>query len=505
MTASFHLYLAIFLPLGVTPLLAALDKWPGLRDTASVGTAVSTFLLVLIVLRFDLGGTAIELPVIEVMPGLLLAFGVEPLGLVFALLASGLWIVVAIYAVGYMRANEEEHRTRFSICFALAIAAALGIAFAANLFTLFIFYEVLTLSTYPLVAHKQTPEARAGARVYLSILLSTSICFFLVAIIWVWTATGTLDFMPGGVIEGRIDPGLAPFLLALFAFGIGKAALMPFHRWLPSAMVAPTPVSALLHAVAVVKAGVFALLKVAVYIFGIDYLSRTGASEWLMWVAAASILIAAAIAITRDDLKARLAYSTISQLAYVTLGVALANQMGIIGGTMQMVMHAMAKITLFMCAGAIYVTTHKTRVSEMRGLGRQMPWTFAAYLIASFSIIGLPPLGGGWSKLFLLMSAADAGQMSMIVVLALGSMLSIAYLLPVAGTALFMPIRRANTLGAAAVEPITIAVREAPLLCLLPICATALGCIALFFFGNDIYNFLLHIPLLPGVPEAPAP
>lgn len=505
MTPSFALYLAIFLPLAATTLLAALDGRPTLRDIASVGIAIVTFGLVLVVFEGLRAGATIDLALIEVMPGLLLAFGVEPLGMVFALLASGLWIVVAIYAVGYMRANAEEHRTRFAICFTLAIAAALGIAFAANLFTLFIFYEVLTLSTYPLVAHKETPEARSGARTYLSILLSTSIGFFLVAIIWTWTATGTLEFVPGGIVEGRIDADAAPFLLALFVFGVGKAALMPFHRWLPSAMVAPAPVSALLHAVAVVKAGVFTLLKIGVYIFGVGYLSLSGASDWLVWVAAVSIIVAALIAISKDDLKARLAYSTVSQLAYVTLGVALANQMGVVGGTMQMIMHAMAKITLFMCAGAIYVAAHKTRVSEMAGLGRQMPWTFAAFLVASLSIVGLPPMGGGWSKWFLLLAAADARQTAMIAVLALGSLLSIAYLLPVAGTALFMPPRRANTLGAAAIEPVASSIAEAPLLCLIPICATALGCIALFFFGNEIYEFLLTIPILPVAPEAIAP
>ncbi len=500
MTPSFALYLAIFLPLSATVLIGALGRWPNARDAASVITAIVTFALVLLVLRGFLAAADTSVGLFELMPGLFIAFGVEPLGMVFALLASGLWIVVAVYAIGYMRANEEEHQTRFAICFALAIGASLGIALAGNLFTLFIFYEVLTLSTYPLVAHKGTPEARAGARTYLTILLATSICLFLPAIIWVWTATATLDFFPGGVLDGRVDPAFAPVLLALFAFGIGKAALMPFHRWLPSAMVAPTPVSALLHAVAVVKAGVFTMLKVGIYIFGIEYMSRTGASIWLAWAAAASLIISAVIALTKDDLKARLAYSTVSQLAYVTLGMALANQMGIIGGTMQMVMHAMAKITLFMCAGAIYVTTHKTRVSEMTGLGRQMPVTFTAFLIASFSIIGLPPLGGAWSKWFLLMGAADAGQTFLIGVLAIGSLLSVFYLLPVAGKALFMPPRFPNTLSAAAVAPAGIA--EAPYLCLLPICITAIGCLALFFFGNEIYGFLLRIPLLAVAPEA---
>lgn len=482
------LFLALFLPLSAIVLLGALREFPRARDVAHVGTAVVTFSLVLLLLVRFLKADIPNVFLFEVMPGLPINFSIEPLGMVFALLASGLWIFISLYAVGYMRANGEEHQTRFAMFFTLAVAAALGIAFSANLFTLFIYYELLTLSTYPLVAHKGTPEARRGARIYLSILLSTSIGFFLVAIIWTWTVAGTLDFAAGGILQGHLDPGYAPLLLALFAFGIGKAALMPFHRWLPSAMVAPAPVSALLHAVAVVKGGVFTLLKVSVYIFGTGFLSATHAAVWLCWVAAISIIVAAVIAISKDDLKARLAYSTISQLAYVTLGVALANQMGMIGSTMQIVMHAMAKITLFMCAGAIYVAAHKTKVSEMSGLGRQMPITFIAFFVASLSIVGLPPMGGAWSKWFLLLSAADANQIAMIAVLGIGSLLSIAYLMPIPVKALF---------GAVPAGQAPSDAHEPPLSMLLPICATALGCVLLFFFANEIYGFLLHVPLLP--------
>ena len=417
--------------------------------------------------------------------------------MLFATVASGLWIVTAIYSIGYMRGAHEKKQTRFYICFALAIASALAIAFSGNLFTLFIFYEVLTISTYPLVAHKETPEARAGARVYLGILMTTSILFLLVAVIWTWNIAGTMEFRAGGILEGKIDPAYAPFLLALFAFGIGKAALMPFHRWLPAAMVAPTPVSALLHAVAVVKAGVFTMLKVGTYIFGVGFLSKTGASDWLMWIAAASILIASIVALTKDDLKARLAYSTVSQLSYITLGMALANQMGVIGGSMHIVTHAVGKITLFMCAGAIYVAAHKTKVSELDGLGRKMPVTFICFTIAALSIIGLPPFAGAWSKWYLLLAAADEGQMVMILVLMLSSLLNVAYLLSISGRAFFAPARdrMAHSLGAAAAP--SKGIEEAPLFCLIPICLTALGCVAVFFAVGGLYEYLLSIPILP--------
>lgn len=497
MTDANALLLALAIPTMTMFLIAASGSRPNIRDGISVAASVATFAVVLRLLESVMGGARPSVTLIEVMPGLVINFAIEPLGMLFATVASGLWIVTAIYSIGYMRGAHEKKQTRFYICFALAIASALAIAFSGNLFTLFIFYEVLTISTYPLVAHKETPEARSGARVYLGILMTTSILFLLVAVIWTWNIAGTMEFRAGGILEGKIDPAYAPFLLALFAFGIGKAALMPFHRWLPAAMVAPTPVSALLHAVAVVKAGVFTMLKVGTYIFGVGFLSKTGASDWLMWIAAASILIASIVALTKDDLKARLAYSTVSQLSYITLGMALANQMGVIGGSMHIVTHAVGKITLFMCAGAIYVAAHKTKVSELDGLGRKMPVTFICFTIAALSIIGLPPFAGAWSKWYLLLAAADEGQMVMILVLMLSSLLNVAYLLSISGRAFFAPARdrMAHSLGAAAAP--SKGIEEAPLFCLIPICLTALGCVVVFFAVGGLYEYLLSIPILP--------
>lgn len=498
MTHGTILLLAIFIPAAATFLIAALGSRPNLRDGTSVFAAVATFVAVMALLGPVMDGARPDVALFEVMPGLLMAFSIEPLGMLFAVVASALWIVTAIYSIGYMRGAGEKKQTRFYICFAIAISGAIGIAFSANLFTLFIFYEILTISTYPLVAHKETPEARKGARTYLAILMTTSIAFLLVGIVWVWNLAGTLDFRPGGILDGKIDPAFAPFLLALFAFGIGKAALMPFHRWLPAAMVAPTPVSALLHAVAVVKAGVFTMLKVGTYIFGVGFLSKTGASDWLIWLAAASILIASIVALTKDDLKARLAYSTVSQLSYITLGMALANQMGVIGGSMHIATHAVGKITLFMCAGAIYVAAHKTKISELDGLGRKMPFTFIAFTIAALSIIGLPPFAGAWSKWYLMVAGADAGQIAILGVLMLSSLLNVAYLLPIPARAFFAApsAKPAHSLGAAA-SPDTGKIEEAPLFCLVPICVTAIGCIVLFFLIGGLYEFLLHIPILP--------
>ena len=484
MDTSTAILLSMILPAVAVVLNLVLRNRDNLRDGLTFMIAAATFAVVLVIL-YNVG-SQITAPLVlfEVLPGLDLAFNVEPLGLMFALLASGLWIVTHIYAIGYMRTNKEKNHARFFACFSFAIFSVMGIAFAANMFTLFLFYEALTLSTYPLVAHKGTPDAIKGARTYLGVLISTSIGLQLVAIIWTFGLTGTLDFTQGGILQDHIAGPMAALLLALYAFGIGKAALMPFHRWLPAAMVAPTPVSALLHAVAVVKAGVFTMLKIGIYIFGIDFLAATGASVWLIWLAAFSIVAASVIAMTKDNLKARLAYSTISQLSYVTLGMALATSMGIVGGGLHVVMHAMGKITLFMCAGSIYVATHKTEISDMSGLGRAMPITFGAFLIGALSIIGLPPFGGSWSKWLLMMGAVDTGQMIIIAVLLVSSLLNVAYLMPIVGKGFFIH----DNAAAAPVKNL-----ETSPLVWGPPAITALGCLVLFFFAGYIEAFLLPL------------
>jgi len=313
--------------------------------------------------------------------------------------------------------------------------------------------------------------------------------------VWTWAVAGTLDFTAGGILSGRVSGPVAGVLLLLYAYGIGKAALMPLHRWLPAAMVAPTPVSALLHAVAVVKAGVFTVVKVVVYIFGFDLIRETGAGDWLAAIAAATLLIASLVAMTKDNLKARLAYSTVSQLAYVVLGAALATPAAVLGAGMHIAMHAMGKITLFFCAGAIYTAAHKTEISEMAGLGRVMPLTFAAFLIGALSIIGLPPMGGTWSKWYLMLGAVEADRLVMVVVLMISSLLNIAYLVPVAARAFFLPAPRPAALGAAAAPaaPDSGGIREAPLFCLIPLCLSAAGCIVLFFYADAIYDLLRPI------------
>jgi len=412
------------------------------------------------------------------VPGLPIALALEPLGLLFALIASSLWIVTTVYAIGYMRGHGESDQTRFFTFFAIAISATMGVALSANLITLFLFYELLTLSTYPLVTHAGTAEARRGGRVYLGILIGTSMAFLLPAIIATWYFTGSVTFEAGGILAGKISPLTTGILFALFAFGIGKAALMPFHRWLPAAMVAPTPVSALLHAVAVVKAGVFSLLKIVIYVFGIDLLAQNGVRDLMLWVVAITILGASVVAMHQDNLKRRLAYSTISQLSYVVLGAVLASAAGVAGAAIHIATHAVGKITLFFCAGAILVAAHKTRVSELDGLGRQMPVTMGAFLIASISIAGLPPLAGMWGKWYLAVGALDSGYAMLVGVLMVSTLLNIAYLIPI-------PIRAFFGGGAEPKKPL----KEAPIPCLLAIITTATLCVILFFFPSALLQF----------------
>jgi len=441
-----------------------------------------------------------EFFITEIFPGAALSFKVEPLGLLFGLVASGLWIVTSIYAFGYMRGHEEANQTRFFTCFASAIGFAIGVAFSSNLLTLFAFYECLTFSTYPLVTHSQDAAAKRAGRIYLGILVGTSVCLLLAGIVAVWYYTGRMDFVQGGILRGKVDDTTLTILLVLFAFGTGKAALLPFHKWLPNAMVAPTPVSALLHAVAVVKAGVFTIMKVVVYIFGIDLLAETGASEWLMAVAATTILFTSCVALTKDNLKARLAYSTISQLSYIVLGAAMANAAGAMGGSMHIVMHAMGKITLFFCAGAIFVGAHLKNVSDMDGLAKQMPWTMGAFTIASFSIIGLPPLGGVWGKWFLGLGALETGHTIYLVTLLISSLLSIGYLMPVVGRAYFRPAPSPSHGGHALADGHEHGDShggEAPMMCVVPLCITAVGCILLFIFPEPIQELLA--PIFQGV------
>ena len=408
-------------------LIAASRKYPNLRESWTILAAITKFSLVVSMLPLILKGKVIEYFLISVLPGLDIKFRVDAFGIFFALTSSFLWIINSFYSIGYMRALKEHAQTRFYICFAIALSATMGIAFSANLFTLFVFYEMLTLCTYPLVIHKETPEAIKGGKRYLTYLLGTSIGFQLFAIFLTYNAAGTLEFSNNGILAGNGSALLLTIIFILFIAGIGKGALMPFHSWLPAAMVAPTPVSALLHAVAVVKAGVFTIIKIVLFVFGVDLASQLGLGLGLAYFASFTIIAASIMALRQDNLKLRLAYSTISQLSYIILGVALLSPDAITGGIMHIIIHAFGKITLFFTAGAIYVATHKTKISELNGIGKQMPFTMTAFTIASLSMIGIPPAAGFISKWYLVLGSIEAHQMPIVIVIMASTILNACY------------------------------------------------------------------------------
>lgn len=425
-----------------------------------------------------LHGVPVQWEICKILPGISLHLKVDSFGLLFAFVACSLWIPTSLYCIGYMRGLNEHAQTRFFACFALALSATAGVAFAGNLLTMYLFYEILSLSTFPLVAHHQDGEARTGGRKYLTYLLATSIGFVLPAMVITYQITGTLEFSSLGLFSSSESPEKLLVLLLLFLFGFAKSGLMPFHSWLPGAMVAPTPVSALLHAVAVVKVGVFCNLRVITGVFGISLLRDTSLDNIICLVAGVTVILSSLIALSQDNLKRRLAFSTVGQLSYIILGAGLAESYGVKGAMLHISMHAFGKITLFMCAGAIFVASGKKYISQMAGLGRRMPFTFGAFFIGSLSVIGLPPAGGFISKWMLLNGTIASEHWEMMVVLLGSSLLNAAYFFPIVYQAFFGKSEESHSSER----------QEASLACTLPLCLTALVSIVLFFYPEPFLS-----------------
>ncbi|TCU29174.1 multisubunit sodium/proton antiporter MrpD subunit [Rhizobium azibense] len=430
--------LAIAVP-GLTAVaVLLLNNREKFRDLVSPLAAIVLFAIVASMAPTVLAGGTVDLRLFEILPGADFAFRADALGMVFASVSSLLWIVAAVYSLGYMRHLNEHAQTRFFACFATSLAAAIGGAFAANLFTLVIFYEVLSLVTYPLVYHHEDEEGWAGSRKYLVYLMGASKSALLAALALTYSIAGSLDFVAGGLLQGvNASAPLLTVVYFCYLFGFAKAAVMPMHAWLPAAMVAPTPVSALLHAVAVVKMGVFCVLRVVFHVFGVGLVGGLGLGIATAYLVSFTILMASVYALTRDDLKARLAYSTVSQLSYIVLGAVLLSPVAMVGGIIHIAAHAFSKITLFFCAGSIYCASGKRNISDMAGIGRRLPWTMGAFFVASLSMIGVPPTAGFVSKWYLTLGSVDAGQISFLVVLLVSSILNAAYFLPVSYVAFF--------------------------------------------------------------------
>lgn len=430
--------LAVLVALAAGFLVLALHKRPNVRDTVSTIAAIIQFSLVISMAPTILKGGMVECNLFNVLPGIDFNLRVDALGMVFATISSFLWIFASIYSVGYMRSAGEKNQTRFFACFAISLAAAVGGAFSANLFTLVIFYEALSFITYPLVYHKETPESWEGAKKYIIYLVGTSKTALLIAIILTYYLIGNLDFARNGMLaDVNASPLLLTFVYVCYLVGFAKGGIMPLHVWLPSAMVAPTPVSGLLHAVAVVKMGVFCVLRVIFHVFGPYLVHTLGLDIGTAYVVSFTIIVASIYALTQDNLKIRLAYSTVSQLSYIILGAALVTPSSMMGGIMHIASHAFSKITLFYCAGAIYCASHRTLISQLSGIGRKMPWTMTAFFIASLGMIGVPPVGGFVSKWYIAVGSIEANQIPILIVLLVSAVLNAAYFLPITYKAFF--------------------------------------------------------------------
>ena len=421
----------------IVPILLSGSR-PNLREAWTLLAAVTGLGVVASMVPGVLAGTVYVTDLGTFVPGVSFTLTADPLGILFGLLASLLWVVASFYSIGYMRGLDEHDQTRYFAAFAGSVSAAVGVAFAANLLVLFVFYELLTVATYPLVAHDETDEARAAGRKYLAYTFGGGVTVFAGAILVFWAAD-TTAFTAGGIAAlAGSDPVVARAAFGLLVAGFGvKAALMPLHSWLPDAMVAPTPVSGLLHAVAVVKSGVFGIARVVLDVYGPDLTAQLGVGIALAAVAAFTLVVASVIALRQDNLKRRLAFSTVSQLSYIVLGLAVLHPVSLVGGLLHIPAHAFMKLTLFFCAGALHVETHTDDISNMAGIGKRMPLTMSAFGVAALGMAGIPLVAGFVSKFYLLIGTASGGEVAFTVALLLSGVLNIAYFWPVVYQAFF--------------------------------------------------------------------
>jgi len=467
----------VLVSLAAVPLIILSSKYRNLRESWTIMAAVTKFLLVLTLLPGALAGKTAEISLLEISPGIGLTLRADPFGVFFALIASGLWIFTSFYSIGYVRGAGEHKQTRYFASFAVCLSATMGVAFSANLLTFILFYEILTIATYPLVIHKETKEAIYGGRKYLVYTLTAGL-FLIAASVITYHITGTLDFKAGGIFgEGMLSPQQAVILFFMFLMGVGvKAGIMPLHSWLPTAMVAPTPVSALLHAVAVVKSGVFAVIRVVGFVFGPAIMSRFGLDNILLVLSGITIIVASLIALRQDNLKRRLAYSTVGHLSYIVLGSALLTEAGFTGGIMHIAFHATMKITLFFVAGAIYVNLHRENISQLNGIGKVMPWTMGAFTIGAIGLAGIPPINGFVSKWYLGMGAIDSGNLVPLFILVLSGLLNAAYFFPIIHVAFFRKGEGLEGKG------------EAPLTMVIPLVITAILSLLLGIYPDLFFN-----------------
>lgn len=470
--------LAVFTASLAVPLILLSGKRPNVREFWTILAAVIKFLLVLSILPYVWSGKVLQSTLFEILPGIPILLKADTFGVYFAVIASGLWIFTSFYSIGYVRGAGEKHQTRYFASFALCLTATLGIAFSGNLVTFLLFYEMLTLSTYPLVIHKETKKAIDAGRKYLAYTLTAGV-LLVAAVGMTYYYTGSIDFQAGGIFGDSDTPLVAIvaiFLLFLGAVGV-KAGIMPLHSWLPAAMAAPTPVSSLLHAVAVVKSGVFGIIRVVGFVFGPEVMAQFGLNQILMVMAGSTIILASLLAFQQDNLKKRLAYSTVGHLSYIVLGAALLTELGMQGAIMHIAAHATMKITLFFAAGAIYVNLHRENISQLNGIGKAMPWTMSAFAIGSMGLAGIPPINGFMSKWYLALGSLQGDMLAPLFIFILSGLLNLGYFFPVVRRAFFEKPEGLDGKG------------EASPLMVVPLTVTAILSVLLGLFPNLFFKF----------------
>ncbi len=477
-------FLAVIIPVcGAIIIRVLAEENDKARHTTAIAAIVLTFAAVVGMLPTVSGGDTVIFRLLPITDVMYLEFNVDSFGMMFGLLSSTLWIFAIVYSMGYM-SHEHGHRNYYTF-YVLSASATMGVAFAGNLFTLYIFYEYLAICTYPLVVHAQTREATLSGIKYISYSFGGG-ALVLISIFAIYGMAGTLDFNPGGILD-NVGAENTTLLITIFftcVAGFGtKAAVMPLHAWLPGAMVAPTPVSALLHAVAIVKSGVFGTTRVIYYLYGVDLLKELDITGYFAVVVSFTIIFGSIMAIKQNVLKLRLAYSTIGQLGYITLGALMLNAAGLTGGLVHIINHAFLKITLFFCAGAIIVVTGKTNLDDLVGVGRRMPLTMIAFAISALGLMGVMPICGYLSKYYILTGAFEAGLPVYAFVLLTSTLLNSIYYLPIIINAFFKKGEFQPPIGF-----------EAPLTMLLPIIILTVSSILLGLFAGQT-----SLPLVEGV------
>jgi len=475
--------IAIFSPIICSILIVIFKNHKNIRESWTIITSIVCCLSILSLIPVILSDGEIELTLFTILPGIDYAYYVDAFGLIFAMTSSLLWVLISFYSIGYMRSLNEDRQTRYYFFFALAMFSTLGVALSRNLLTMYIHYELLSIFTYPLVAHEETCEALSAGKKYL-VYMITSGCFLLAATLITYWFTGTTDFSYSGIITVDSASKIAlQSLFFIFILGFMKSAYMPFHSWLPSAMVAPTPVSALLHAVAVVKAGVFGVIRVVCYVYGINLMQELGLGIVLAYFISFTVIVANLFAIREDNLKKRLAYSTINQLAIIILGVSLLSPLALKGSMIHIFYHAFMKITLFMCAGTITAITGMKYINEMKGIGRVMPRTTLAFVIGSLGMCGLPPVAGFISKWFIGLGSVSGDHTIFLFVILIASLLDAVYLFPIIWTMLYDNSDRDT------ISRIETKIKENKAyiaLMVFPLLITAIVSILLFIFPNTL-------------------